>query len=71
MSALKREAVTLLRLELAPHQIVKTLKVYVYPKVEYAYAAKCAILAVRRNARGSPERDDAYFKGYNDDKVVM
>ncbi|KAJ0398289.1 hypothetical protein ATCC90586_007230 [Pythium insidiosum] len=34
LSALKREAVTLLRSELAPHQILKTLKVYVYPKVD-------------------------------------
>ncbi|KAJ0389843.1 hypothetical protein ATCC90586_010705 [Pythium insidiosum] len=36
MRALKREAVTLLRSELAPNQIIKALKVYVYPKVEYA-----------------------------------
>ncbi|KAJ0394296.1 hypothetical protein P43SY_007760 [Pythium insidiosum] len=34
LRALKRAAVTLLRLELAPHQIVKALKVYVYPKVD-------------------------------------
>jgi len=36
LAALKREAVALLRSGLAPHQILKALKVYVYPKVTYA-----------------------------------
>lgn len=33
---IQREAVALLRSELAPWQVLKAIKVYVYPKVEYA-----------------------------------
>ncbi|KAF1325661.1 reverse transcriptase, partial [Globisporangium splendens] len=36
LKQLKLEAVALLRSELAPWQILKALKVYIYPKVEYA-----------------------------------
>ena len=36
LSQLKLEAVTLLRSKLAPWHVLKALKVYIYPKVEYA-----------------------------------
>ncbi|KAE8981362.1 hypothetical protein PR001_g24022, partial [Phytophthora rubi] len=36
LKQIKQEAVALMRSELAPWQILKALKVYIYPKVEYA-----------------------------------